>query len=191
MLFGFDFDNTLINYNHIFFSQAKKRKLINKNIRKNKNNIKKEIMRKGNVVEWKKLQSVVYSQKINQAKVNKEMIRILQLLEKEKIKFCIISHKTKFPYYGKKINLHKVSNNWLNKNIFNKKNKIKKCPCYFETSLDKKIKRIKSMQVTHFVDDLQKVLDKIPDSIFKILYKEKKLNISSVKNIINKNRKYN
>ena len=35
--------------------------------------------------------------------------------------FYIVSHKTKFPYFGKKIDLHKISKNWLDKNIFNRK----------------------------------------------------------------------
>ena len=70
------------------------------------------------------MQSEVYSKGIHLAKPNKEFVKIFKYLQKKKVQFYIVSHKTKYPYYGKKINLHKLSYNWLRKNIFNKKNNI-------------------------------------------------------------------
>ncbi len=95
-----------------------------------------------------------------------------------------MSHKTKFPYHGKKVDLHKISKNWLDKNIFNKKNKLGKCKCYFETSIKKKIERIKKLKITHFVDDLKEIIDQAPNNITKILYKNKNFKVQVVKNLI-------
>jgi len=141
MIFGFDFDNTLINYDKFFYSFAIRKNLIKKQNKKSKISIKKILIKKGKIKEWKKLQSEVYSCGIFQAKPNRELISILKFLKKKKIKFCIVSHKTKFPYYGKKVNLHKISKDWLNKEIFNKKNRLGNCQYYFEPTIKKKKKK--------------------------------------------------
>ena len=107
MIFGFDFDNTIINYDSTFYITALNRKLINKKTKRNKESIKKILIKKRGIKEWIKLQSSVYSQEINKAKPNNKLIAVLKLLKKKKIKFYIVSHKTKFPYFGKKIDLHK------------------------------------------------------------------------------------
>ena len=46
MIFGFDFDNTLINYDKVFYDIAIEKKLVNKNNRKNKESIKKNLFKK-------------------------------------------------------------------------------------------------------------------------------------------------
>ena len=185
MIFGFDFDNTIINYDSTFYITALNRKLINKKTKRNKESIKKILIKKRGIKEWIKLQSSVYSQEINKAKPNNKLIAVLKLLKKKKIKFYIVSHKTKFPYFGKKIDLHKISKNWLDKNIFNRKNKIEKCKCYFETSIKKKIERIKKLKISHFVDDLQEIIDLLPSNIVGVLYRKKNFKIKKIKKIIN------
>jgi len=46
MIFGFDFDNTLINYDKVFFKEALKENLISKKTKKEKINIKNTILKK-------------------------------------------------------------------------------------------------------------------------------------------------
>ena len=184
IIFGFDFDNTIINYDKVFYLWAKKKKLIKKNNLKNKEAIKRVIIKRNKIKDWIKLQSEVYSKGIHLAKPNKEFVKIFKYLQKKKVQFYIVSHKTKYPYYGKKINLHKLSYNWLRKNIFNKKNNIKKCNCYFENSQKKKVLKIKKLKITHFVDDLQKVLNQIPNKVTKILYKNKNFKAGKIKKLI-------
>jgi len=186
MIFGFDFDNTLINYDKIFYNYAIQKKFINKSVKKNKKSIKENLLKKKNFLEWKKLQSEVYGQKINRAKPNKELITILKLLKKKNIKFYVVSHKTKFPYFGKKKNLHIISTRWLNNNIFNKKNKLGKGKYYFETTIKKKIKRIKRLKITHFIDDLKEIIDLIPNTVVKILYKKNSFKPNRIKSLIHR-----
>ena len=45
MIFGFDFDNTLINYDKIFCTLAEAKKLIRKKSKKNKISIKKKLFK--------------------------------------------------------------------------------------------------------------------------------------------------
>ena len=132
------------------------------------------------------MQSTVYSQEIHKALPIHKIIKILQFLKKKKIKFYIVSHKTKYPYYGEKVDLHKISRSWLNKNIFNKKNKLNKCKFYFETSIKKKIERIKKLKITHFIDDLKEIIDLLPSNTIGILFKNKKFKEYKIKNLIEK-----
>ena len=184
MIFGFDFDNTLINYDKIFYSIAVKRLLIKKKIKKNKSSIKKILFREKKIKEWTKLQSEVYSRGIYKATPNEKLILLLKFLKKKKIKFYIISHKTKFPYRGKKIDLHKISKDWLKINIFNKKNRLGNCKYYFESTIKKKIQRIRKLKITHFVDDLSEILNLMPTSVTGILYKKKIFELNKIKNLV-------
>ena len=184
MIFGFDFDNTLINYDKIFYSIAVKRLLIKKKIKKDKSSIKKILFKEKKIKEWTKLQSEVYSKEIYKATPNKKLILLLKFLKKKKIKFYIISHKTKFPYYGKKIDLHKISKDWLRINIFNKRNRLGNCKYYFESTIKKKIQRIKKLKITHFVDDLSEILNLMPTSVTGILYKKKIFELNKIKNLV-------
>jgi len=108
----------------------------------------------------------------------------LKLLKKYKIKFFIVSHKTKFPYCGKKIHLHRISKNWLDKNIFNRKNNLGKCNYFFEETISKKIKRIKKLGITHFIDDLKEIIDLLPITTRGILYKKSFFKIQSIKKLL-------
>ena len=83
----------------------------------------------------------------------------MKFLDKKNINFYIVSHKTKYPYYGEKKKLHNLSKKWLDEFIFNKKNRFrKKYKVFFETTEKKKIRRIKKLELTHFIDDLIKIL---------------------------------
>ena len=157
---------------------------IKKKNKKEKSSIKEILFREKKIKEWKKLQSEVYSRGIYNAKPNKKLILLLKFLKKKKIKFYIISHKTKFPYYGKKVNLHKISKNWLRNNIFNKKNNLGNCKYYFESTIKKKIKRIKKLKITHFIDDLSAILNLMPTNVVGILYKKKFFRLSKIKNLV-------
>ena len=81
MIFGFDFDNTLINYDKIFYTLAAKTGLINHKNKRDKESIKKILFKKKKIKEWIKLQSTVYSKEIDKAKPNKKLILLLKFLK--------------------------------------------------------------------------------------------------------------
>jgi len=111
-----DLDNTIINYDHLFYKAARNKLGIRSNI-KNKENIKKLIINKFSEKKWTEIQSTVYSQKISQAKIFPGFINEIKKLSK----YCdifIVSHKTLWPIYGKKINLHNKTKQFLKKKKF-------------------------------------------------------------------------
>ena len=176
MIFGIDFDNTLVNYNLAFRKAINQEKTnLGKKFKKRKFNSKiqiKNYLLKNNKIDlWKRLQSKVYSEYIFQAYLNVEILKLLKYLDKKKIKFYIVSHKTIYPYIGKRTNLHLLSKKWLRLNLFNKKNKFKKnYKSFFETTKKKKLYKIKLLKITHFIDDLDEILNKLPSHINKIKF---------------------
>jgi hypothetical protein len=169
-----DLDNTIINYDDLFYKIAKNKLSIQSNI-KSKENIKKIIINKFSEKKWTEIQSTIYSQKISQAKIFPGFINEIKKLSK----YCdifIVSHKTLWPIYGKKINLHNKTKQFLKKKkiSFCKNSLIKKENIFFETTKEKKIKRIEKIKPDYFIDDLESILKSIPKSINKILFNYKK-----------------
>ena len=181
MLIGIDLDNTIINYKKSFLEILKSKNINSKNL--NKKEVKK-IIEKKSKREWTIIQGEIYGKKIFKAEIFKNFNKFLDFAISKNFEIVIISHKTKYPYHGKKIDLHKISLNWLKKNFFNKKNNIKACDCYFEGTQRKKISRIKKLKISHFVDDLKKVLDLVPNDVVKILYKQDNFKINKITKLI-------
>jgi len=169
MRIGIDLDNTIIDYSYSFFKVAKEDNLISYRDPKNKKAIKSILISKFDENVWTKLQGKIYGEKIMTAKKYKNFDSFVKYMSGKGIEIFIISHKTKYPFLGKKTDLHNSANLWIKKNI---NNKIKKKNIYFETTLSKKIKRIKSLKLDYFIDDLEKVLNhkNFPDNCNKILF---------------------
>lgn len=167
---GIDLDNTIIDYDQLFYKEAFKKRLIPKKMDRNRIKIRNYIKKKS-VTKWKQLQSNIYSTYLDKAILRKGFIKFIIHLTKRGFNFCIISHKTKYPYIGKKINLHNLSKKWIENNI-NKK--LKKYDCeikkiFFETTEKKKIKKIINEKCDYFIDDLPSILISLPKNFKKIL----------------------
>ena len=149
MLVGIDLDNTIIDYSPIY-----KKILIDRKIHLKKNKDPKKLLKesiKNN--EWTELQGIIYGQKISYAKLFVNFENFLKFSKIHNIEIVIVSHKTKYPYVGKKINLHEAAKKFLKKKLTNYKY-IKKI--FFENSIKKKIDRIKKLDCDFFIDDLKK-----------------------------------
>ena len=175
-VFGIDFDNTIINYEEIFYFRALEKKLIPKTIERRKLAVREFLRSKKLEDEWTKLQGEVYGSYILEAKPFLGVLEAFKIFVKNNIPFYIISHKTMFPYLGDKINLHNAAKNWLKVNGFF--NLIKENNVYFETSIEKKINRICKCGCTHFIDDLSDILSLLPSNINKIYFNDNDCNIN-------------
>ena len=154
MIVGIDLDNTIINYQNSFKQIAK-----SENIKINKNLIKeklKTIIEQRSKDQWTIIQGEVYGKKINRAKLFKDFKKFFNFAINNKIRLVIISHKTKFPILGEKKNLHDLAKKFLKRKINNNYFKENK-NLFFETSLEKKINRIRNEECDFFIDDLKKI----------------------------------
>ena len=172
MIYGFDFDNTIIDYQDIFFKVALLEKLVPKSLNKDKNSVKSFLNAKGLENEFTRIQGLVYGEKIQLANPTNGIVKFLLNIKKQSSnKLIIISHKTKYPYIGKKINLRDSARNWIknklksnNEDLFDQEN------IYFESSIEEKINRIKKLNCQYFFDDLPTIINKLPSDIKSVLY---------------------
>ena len=126
-IIGVDFDNTIINYLNVFKKILKQKKIrFGKNL--NKEIFKKKITNKFDEDYYTRVQSEVYGKNILFASKFVNVKKNLKNLRKKNILY-LISHKSKYPILGKKINLRKKALEWMkqndlygNKKVFNIKN---------------------------------------------------------------------
>lgn len=172
---GIDFDNTIVLYDQIFYDLAFKKGYIEKNTSKNKKAVRDMMIKKGIEEKFTEMQGEIYGKLISNSKMQLGLSNALQFLAKRGVKISIVSHKTKFPIKGKKYDLHNAALMWLKKNKFFDEEYIglKQKNVYFEPSVEAKVKRIEAIGCTHFIDDLEKILEKIDESIVKILFSKK------------------
>jgi len=181
---GIDFDNTIVNYENSFYHEAIKRKIFKKNSKKknSKNRLKKKLISLNKEDEWTKIQGFVYGKRFNRAEPYKGAVKFLnQYCNKKNVELFIISHKTLYPIIGEKINLHKISKEWIaKKKIFQNKNDnwIKKHIFFLKTK-EKKIKKIIDLKCDYFIDDLIDILNRLPRKIKKIHFDPFEKNIKS------------
>ena len=172
---GLDFDNTLIDYDEVFFKLALEKNLIPPSINKDKKSVRKFFIDNNIEDEFINLQGEVYGLKVLEAKQSLGMFEALRSLKNDNYELIIVSHKTKYPYSGKKYDLHKAASNWLEVNKFFDPNGLamKKENVYFEITKEDKISRIEQLDISFYIDDLQSILSLIKPSIKRILYSPK------------------
>lgn len=185
MHIGIDFDNTIVDYSDILHLYAVRLGLISSRTEKNKQVIRDKIKKgKDGNERWTELQGLIYGDYINQAKPAKGILSFLDYCKMHAIKVSIISHKPKFPAYGKKIDMQQSAKGWLRLNNFYSHFDLSKKDIFFGKTRDEKIDQIKKRHCTHFIDDLKDVFyeSNFPEKVVKILYTSR--NVAALKSNI-------
>ncbi len=172
MIIGFDFDNTIINYSDSFKILARKKKLVPQNLSSDKVTIRNYLRDKNLEDKWTALQGEVYGKNIMRAKIYDGVQDTFEYLLKNKYTIKIISHKTKYPFIGKKINLRISALKWIEKNLLKKisKSNFSLSDIFFENTIEEKIAKVQELKCDIFIDDLPEVLNLLPKRIKKILF---------------------
>ena len=100
MKLGLDFDNTLIDYDLIFYKTALKLGLIDKNIKKSKKSVRNYLVNINQEHNFTFLQGQVYGKEIINAEKSEGMFDSLKKLKNKGVHLHIVSHKTKKPIIG-------------------------------------------------------------------------------------------
>jgi len=170
---GIDFDNTIVNYDLLFFDVALKLGLIPSKLDKSKFAVKKYLHQVNKNNEWTLLQGLVYGEKMPGALIYEGFKNFVDFASKEKVELCIISHKTLYPFLGKKFNLHKSAKSWIAENLnHNSEQFIDQENTFFEISQDLKVSRIKQQNCDYFIDDLPEIFENenFPTQTTKLLF---------------------
>ena len=174
---GIDLDNTIICYDKLIYNLARKKfsKLNLKNKKISKKNIKNEIIKNYGNGQWTKLQGIIYGKEIINSILFDGFYEIIKEL-RDDFELFIISHKTKYPAIGKKVNLRDSAKSFLKKNkiSFCKNELIKNKNIHFANTKKQKIEIIKNNKIDIFIDDLDEILELLPKDILKIHFSKKK-----------------
>jgi hypothetical protein len=172
MRIGIDFDNTIICYDDVFSHLAKLQQLVPTDYTGSKHDLRERVRASAEGdIAWQRLQGKAYGEFVKFAKMFNGVREFMTLCQaKETVELFIVSHKTQLGHFDEKqINLRDAARAWMRAQGFfaGELPLIPEKNLYFESTRDEKIKRIRSLQCTHFIDDLPEVLydDKFPKEI--------------------------
>jgi len=186
MILGIDFDNTLANYDNVFYATALESSLIPLDTEKNKKDIRDKIRQlPDGEIKWQKLQAYIYGKGMKDSQVFEGVERFFKACREREINVSIISHKTEFAPVGEDgVNLRDTAIDWMRQKRFFDHDGFGLQPewVYFESTRREKIDRIKQLECTHFVDDLEETFLEatFPDHVEKILYSKGRADLKGV-----------
>lgn len=185
MIIGIDLDNTIAIYNDAV------KKLPDGKQFSTKDDYSKYLIKKGENELWTELQGSLYGPLMQHAKMAENFDFALQYFAQCNYKIKIISHRTIYPYKGKKYNLHKYAQKWINSNLITHfENYDLEFQIYLCKTKEDKISKIRETKCNYFIDDLISIYEDMnypkKDTKF-ILYntmeKENTKNLNNWKNI--------
>ena len=173
MIIGIDFDNTIACHDVSFRKIAMEKRLSIANGKKPKQVVKDFFLgEKNGNLKWTEAQGKVYGSELSSAELFEGFVPFIKKASSLGHKLLVISHRTLFPAWGKEINLHKAALQWLSEQDLIHTDLILVKNCFFETSIEKKIDRIKKENCSIFIDDLEQVLEhsRFPTRTQKVLF---------------------
>ena len=174
MIIGLDFDNTVVNYDGVFYQAILDWGLLPPKSSQTKQSIKEFMLSRGLSDTWTKLQGYVYGALMEKAELYDGVGSFLRSCREYGIGTYIISHKTKYPVLGPEYNLHKSALNWLkSKRLFeNRRYGLDENDIFFEHTKEEKWNKIASSGCSWFIDDLPEFLldPKFPNEVNRILF---------------------
>lgn len=187
-IIGLDFDNTIVSYDEAMVQTALELDLIDaKAAVENKQQIRDYLRGlPAGEIKWQKLQAEVYGKQMNRARLIEGVERFLRACKDQHIATFIVSHKSKHAAQDTdKIDLQQAALKWMKDQGFFEASKLglSRDQVFFENTREEKISRIKQLNCSHFIDDLEEIfLEKsFPQGTFKILYSSK--NVAARKNM--------
>ncbi len=173
MIFGLDFDNTIVSYDSLFHKVAVELNLINQDLSVNKIKIRDYLRSINKEEAWTEMQGYVYGYRMQEAESFPHIKDFFDKVIGNGHQILIISHKTKYPFIGEKYDLHEAAKTWILNNLIKQtSNYFTLDNCFFESTKDQKVKKIDEMNCDIFIDDLPEILENnyFPDRCKKILF---------------------
>ena len=160
MIFGIDFDNTIVCYDRIFHRVAVERELIPLELTRTKDAVRDYLRSAGREDKWTEIQGYVYGVRMSEAEEFDGVGAFFCRCRELGAPVRIISHKTKRPYRGPACDLHEAALGWLKAHgAFDEHGwGLDSGDVFLELSKEEKLQRIGACGCTHFIDDLPEFL---------------------------------
>jgi UDP-glucose 4-epimerase len=173
-IIGIDLDNTIISYDESIYESALSLGFIASHNQKNKKHIRDSIrLLPDGDLKWQKVQALAYGKNMGNAKIIDGALSFFSFCKQNNIQTYIVSHKTEFSNVDReKINLHASALAFLEQNDFFIHTGLTKEHIFFLPTREEKIKKIKNLECTHFIDDLEEIFEDpdFPKEIKQFLY---------------------
>ena len=173
---GLDFDNTIVNYDLVIAKLIENIPDYPKGRVKTKEGIKSFLKGKGLDDKWTEMQGMIYGPGMKDALPYSGAIEILKNLEQLGYDLRIVSHRSRYPYLGKRYDLHSYARQWIEE--FLSPNQLfvgdtQAQNVTFHETKEEKIQKIRDLDCKLFVDDLSSVLQHklFPETTRKVLFK--------------------
>jgi len=170
---GIDFDNTIVNYDRVFYKVALERGYISQELAATKLVVREHLRRLNKEDLWTEIQGYVYGSRMSDADAYPGAIEFLTWTRDREIESVIISHKTQYPYLGPPYDLHQAARNWIRDRLRTTNGTLlADDQVYFETTKEAKLARVRQMDCDVFIDDLPDVLlaPAFPGKVSRILF---------------------
>lgn len=159
MRIGFDFDNTIVNYDNLFYKVANEQGLLKTSIPVNKLAVRDYLRANQQEEIWTEMQGYVYGKRMDEADIYPDVLDVMLRMKKAGHTLAIVSHKTQYPYLGEKYDLHLAASNWIQSHLCdNHVPLFSSSNLFFELSKEAKLARIANFNCDIFIDDLPEIL---------------------------------
>ncbi|MDQ2105847.1 hypothetical protein [Azospirillum isscasi] len=156
---GIDFDNTIVLYDAVFAAVGRAMGLLPDGFAGNKAQVRATVRaRPGGEAEWTRLQARVYGPGIRDAAPSPGLCGFLDRCRRAGARVGVVSHKTAFAAADPGgVNLREAAWAWLADHGLIGPDGIDPANVHFESTRAEKIRRIRAIGCTHFIDDLDEV----------------------------------
>lgn len=169
MRVGIDIDNTSIDYSLSFTRKAQDLTGVSLPRNMSKRDVQSFVVKTRGEELWTQIQGSVYSESPLKAEVSEGLREFLAIANIQQASVVFVSHKTRFPIVGPKVDLRKPVLDFmrLEKLIEPAPNNSKVVFC---ESPNEKLEVIRESNFDFFIDDLVSIIDKIPLSTQAVHY---------------------
>lgn len=164
MNIGIDLDNTIVQYDSLFYKVAHKENFIDHNwTGDGKTDLRNHLRRQVNGEQsWMKLQGLVYGKYMYDAEMMPGVANFILSCKMRNHRIYIVSHKTEYGHYDpEKISLRQEALRWMTaKRFFGPEYcGINKEDVFFVDTREEKVKKIGLLKCDWFIDDLPEVFE--------------------------------
>lgn len=174
MQVGLDFDNTIACYDLVYRAIVDEKDVVPSDTPANKTAIRDFLRAAGREDEWTELQGYVYGEGMTYARPYPGVADFIATCRSLSIDVSIISHRTRHPYTGPKVDLHATARAWLESHAIVTDGELTLTHdlIHFEVTKSDKLGRIADRSCRWFVDDLPEFLSDpgFPASTRRILF---------------------